>query len=380
MIYLDNAATSYHKPKIVYDAVVNAMKVGGNSGRGVNSASLSAGRILAEGRNKIKAKFNIPSAKNVIFTSGATESLNMAIFGLLKERDHVVTSVLEHNSVLRPLYALQHKGLKISYVPANQRGEITQEAVMSALQKNTKAVVITHASNVLGRINDIQEMGRILKEKGIYFIVDASQTAGLYDINLEKMNISALCFSAHKYIMGPQGIGVLALNEGVVLESFKYGGTGIQSYSKTMPDFYPEGLEAGTLNLPGVAGLLAGLDYIENRSSQWIKDKTEGLVDCLVSYLRTNRRYVLYGGDDYQNRTAVVPFNIQGIDSNRVSDLLFSKYQISIRSGAHCAPLCHKFLGTIDTGIIRVSFSHFNTEAEVRKLMESLEEIIDEQF
>ncbi len=378
MIYFDNAATSYHKPEKVYDAVIAAMKTAGNSARGVNEASLSASRILLSVRNKIKNQFNAFSASNVIFTSGATESLNMAIFGLVKDKSNVVTSVLEHNSVLRPLYALSDKQLRVSYVKPQLSGEIRLEDLQELVNENTDVVILTHASNVLGRVNDIEKIGAYLKQRDILFIVDASQTAGLYDIDMQKMNISALCFSAHKYIMGAQGAGVLILNEGVHMKPLKYGGTGTDSYSKNMPTVYPEALEAGTVNLSGIASMGAGLDYIEEYGRQNIKDDTDKLVKKLVDYLASNDRYIIYGTDDYDNRTAVVPFNIIGMDSNKISDMLFSKHQICVRSGAHCAPLCHEFLQTVNSGIVRVSFSHFNTEQEVDILIKALEEIIGE--
>ncbi len=378
MIYFDNAATSFHKPDEVYEAVISAMKTAGNSGRGVNDASLSASRILANTRNKLKTMFHAPSSKNVIFTSGATESLNTAILGLIEDNDHVVTSEVEHNSVLRPLNVLKRKGIKVSYAKSTPSGEITLESIVKELRDDTVVVVLTHASNVLGTINDIEKIGTYLRERNINFIVDASQTAGLYDIDMEKMGISALCFSGHKYMMGAQGIGVLVLNEGIRPKPLKHGGTGVDSYSEYMPDYYPEGLEAGTINLSGVASIQAGLDYIEQYTKFKIKAETGVLVNKFIEFLSSNSHCILYGGRDYLHRTAVVPFNIVGVDSNKVSDILFSRYQISVRAGAHCAPRCHEFLGTVDSGVVRVSFSHFNTAEEVDVLIKALRGIIGE--
>ena len=278
MIYFDNAATTLHKPHEVIEAVVHAMTTAGNASRGTHTGSLAASRTVYETRKKIADFFHCSRADHVIFTSNSTEALNIAICGTLGKGDHIISTDLEHNSVLRPLYHLEEQGASLTFLSANKKGCIDYDDFKRSIKPNTKAIVCTHASNLTGNVLDIERIGRIAKEHNLLFIVDASQSAGCIEINMETMNIDILCFTGHKGLLGPQGTGGLCIHESVEIRPFKHGGSGIHSYEKGQPQAYPTRLEAGTLNSHGIAGLCAAINYINTITIPVIAKKEQELL------------------------------------------------------------------------------------------------------
>jgi cysteine desulfurase family protein len=375
MIYLDNAATTMQKPKQVVDAVCEAMCSMGNSGRGAHGASLSASRTIYDTREKLAKFFHASNPRQIAFTLNSTESLNIAIKGILQSGDHVITTVLEHNSVLRPLYEMQEKGVEITFLPCDANGRIESIAFEKAIRENTKAIICTHGSNLTGNLLEIEKIGEIAANHQLLFIVDASQTAGVFPIDVEKMHIDVLCFTGHKGLLGPQGTGGMYVREGLVIRPLKTGGTGIQTYSKTQPIEMPTALEAGTLNAHGIAGLLAALDYIETVGMDEIRKKEQDLMWKFYNGVKEIPTIKVYGDFHEKNRCAIVTLNIGDYDSAEVSDALLMDYDISTRAGGHCAPLMHKALGTVEQGAVRFSFSHFNTEEEIDKAILAIKEL-----
>ena len=365
MIYLDNAATTLVKPQCVIDAVVMAMNSMGNAGRGAHSNSLSASRVVYDTRCKLAKLFNCKRPDHVIFTCNSTEALNIAINGIFNPGDHVITTDLEHNSVLRPLYRLEKEGqVQLSFVRADDMGRPCYEDFEALIQPNTRAIVCTHASNLTGNVIDLACVGRIAKAHGLMLVVDASQTAGAMEIDMEAMNIDVLCFTGHKGLMAPQGTGGLCIREGVEIRPFKVGGSGVHSYDKEQPNPYPTRLEAGTLNSHGIAGLSAALDYLNEVGIDAIREKEMALMTRFYEGVTQIPGVKVYG-DFSAERTAVVTLNIWDEDSSIISDTLFEDYDIATRPGAHCAPRMHEALGTTEQGAVRFSFSWFNTEADV---------------
>lgn len=375
MIYLDNAATTMHKPKQVIDAVCNALNSLGNSGRGVNNASLTASRTVYDAREKLAKFFNTNSPKQIVFTLNSTESLNVAIKGLLEPGDHVITTVLEHNSVLRPLYELEQKGVESTYINSNAFGMIDDNDFEKEIKENTKAIVCTHGSNLTGNLLDIEKIGEIAKKHGLLFIVDASQTAGVFPIDVKKMHIDVLCFTGHKGLLGPQGTGGMCVREGLFIRPLKSGGTGIKTYSKTQPKEMPTLLEAGTLNGHGIAGLAAGIDYINEIGIDKIRDTELKWMWKFYNGVKDIPEIKIYGDFSREQRCPIVTLNIGDYDSGEVSDALLTDYDISTRSGGHCAPRMHEALGTVEQGAVRFSFSHFNTEEEIDTAIRAITEL-----
>lgn len=374
MIYFDYAATSIKKPKAVIDAVVYAMENYGNSGRSAGSQSLEAARTVYEARMKISELFNCDNPRNVVFTSNATEALNIAINGILDNKDHVITTDLEHNSVLRPLYAMEEKGLQISYLSADKKGNINYEDLDELVKDNTKAVICTHASNLTGNVLDIEKIGAWTKKKNILFIVDVSQTAGVWPIDMQKMNIDVLAFTGHKALLGPQGTGGLCVREGVDIKPFKRGGTGVRTYLKEQPMEMPVRLEAGTLNAHGIAGLSAAIDYISQIGLDEIRKKEQSLVERFVDGIKDIDGLSIYG--DFSNdHAAIVSINYQDVESSRLADALMDEYEIATRAGAHCAPRMHEALGTVEQGVVRFSFGYDNTFEEIDAAIKALHEL-----
>lgn len=377
MIYLDNAATTLQKPKCVIDAVVHAMNSMGNAGRGAHSNSLSASRVVYDTRCKIAKLFGCKRPDHVIFTCNSTEALNIALNGIFSPGDHVITTDLEHNSVLRPLYRLEKEGvIALDFVPADKMGRPDYGAFESLIQPNTKAIVCTHASNLTGNMIDIEKVGAIAHAHGLLFVVDASQTAGAVPIDMERMNIDMLCFTGHKGLMAPQGTGGLCIREGVQIRPFKVGGSGVHSYEKEQPSPYPTRLEAGTLNSHGIAGLSAALDYVNQIGVEAIREKETALMRRFYEGVSAIDGVTVYG-DFESERTAVVTLNIWDEDSSLISDALYEDYGISTRPGAHCAPRMHEALGTTEQGAVRFSFSWFNTEAEVDESIRAVAELAE---
>jgi len=375
MIYLDNAATTLQKPQCVIDAVVQAMTSMGNAARGAHEGALSASRMVYEARCKAAALFGCPRPEHVVFTANSTEALNIAISGIFRSGDHVITTDLEHNSVLRPLYRLEKQGIiRLSFVPADRQGRPDYAAFAALIQPNTRAIICTHASNLTGNIVDLAAVGKIARQHGLLFVVDASQTAGAVPIHMEEMGIDILCFTGHKALMAPQGTGGLCIREGVEIRPFKVGGSGVHSYDKEQPNAYPTRLEAGTLNVHGLAGLSAALDYLASVGMDAIGKKEQDLMRRFYEGVSQIEGVTVYG-DFRSPRTAVVALNIRDYDSGAVSDALYEEYGIATRSGAHCAPRMHQALGTADRGAVRFSFSWFNTEDDVDQAVEAVSEL-----
>lgn len=374
MIYLDNAATTMKKPQCVIDAVVNAMTHMGNAGRGANEAALDASRIIYDTREKISDLFNLQNPSRVAFTCNSTESLNTAIKGILTSDDHAITTALEHNSVLRPLYELESKGMGLSVVPCDENGNIDYNDFEKLIQENTKAIVCTHGSNLVGNLLDVKRIGAIAKKHNLIFIVDASQTAGVFPIDMQDMNIDILCFTGHKGLLGPQGTGGLCVREGINVRPLKVGGSGINTFSKTQPEDMPTILEAGTLNGHAIAGLNAALDYLKEEKIENIQKREEELMFRFYNGIKDIEGIKIYG--NFENkRAAIVTFNVGDIDSAAFSDELSLYHDISTRPGAHCAPLMHKAMNTVEQGAVRFSFSHYNTEEEIDTAINAVKEI-----
>ena len=377
MIYFDNAATTLHKPQAVVDAVVHAMTTAGNAVRGTHAASLAASRIVYDARVKIAQFFHCSRADHVVFTANSTEALNIAISGTLGKGDHIVSTDLEHNSVLRPLYYLEKQGAALSFVRADKKGNIDYADFETLIRSDTKAIVCTHVSNLTGNALDLERIGAIAKAHQLLFIVDASQSAGCLDIDMERMQIDILCFTGHKGLMGPQGTGGLCIREGVEIRPFKRGGSGIHSYDREQPKSYPTRLEAGTLNSHGIAGLSAAVDYIRKIGIHMIQEKEQELMWRFYDGIHNIPGITIYGDFSTKNRAAILSLNIKGYDSGTVSDILSEEYDIATRSGAHCAPRMHQALGTVETGAVRFSFSWFNTREEVDTAIEAIREIAE---
>ncbi len=377
MIYLDNAATTLHKPPQVTEAVVQAMMTMGNSSRGTHIQSLQAARSVYDTRCKAAMLFGCSRPDHVAFTANSTEALNIAISGLIAPGDHVITTDLEHNSVLRPLYRLEaEQGVQLSFVPADKLGKVDYADFETMIRPETRAIVCTHASNLTGQVLDLHKIGTIAKKHDLLLIVDASQTAGCWPIDMEAMGIDVLCFTGHKGLMGPQGTGGLCLRPGLAIRPFKVGGSGVQSYSKTHPTEMPTCLEAGTLNGHGLAGLCAALDYVLETGVETIHAKEAALMRRFYAGVKDIPGITVYG-DFTQERCAIVSLNLGDYDSSAVSDALAEDYGIATRPGAHCAPRMHYALGTQEQGAVRFSFAYFNTEAEVDAAIQAVKELAE---
>lgn len=378
MIYLDNAATTRIKPKVVVEAVAEALTTLGNAERGTHSASLGASRTVFSTRMKLAKFFNAEGPSNIVFTMNATESLNIAIKGILEKGDAVITTCLEHNSVLRPLYQLRDEGVELSFVSADKLGRPNYEEFESLIKPNTKAIISTAGSNLTGNLVDIKRVGEIAKKHGLIFVVDASQTAGVFPIDVKELNIDILCFTGHKGLLGPQGTGGMYVRDGVEVKPYLSGGTGVQTYNEHQPAEMPTRLEAGTLNGHGLAGLDAAIDYINEFGMQAIHDKEMSLMWRFYNGVKDIEGVKIYGDLDVKDRCPIVSINLSDYESGAVSDELANRFEIATRPGGHCAPLMHKALGTVDQGAVRFSFSHFNTEEEVDTAINAVRTLIEE--
>lgn len=380
MIYLDNAATTVHKPQCVIDAVVKAMQQMGNAGRGAHDASLDASRMIFDTRVRLASLFHADGPEQVAFTANSTEALNMAIQGILNSGEHVITTQLEHNSVLRPLYDMEQKGVELTVLKADRDGNISYGELEAAIRPNTRAVVCTHASNLTGNMIDLMRVGAICRCRDILLIVDASQSAGVYPLDMQAMHIGVLCFTGHKGLLGPQGTGGLCVRRGLLIRPLLMGGTGVHSFSKTHPADMPTALEAGTLNGHGIAGLHAALGYIGEMGQAQLRRQELERMWQFYDGVSGLSGITVYG--DFSSRTMerapIVALNIGEYDSGEVSDELYVRYGISTRGGAHCAPLMHQALGTEGQGAVRFSFSHSNTKEEVAEAVRAVRELAEE--
>lgn len=374
MIYLDNAATTMHKPQTVIDAVTQAMCSLGNAGRGATSGALDAARTIHACRAKLARLLGCPRADHVCFTPNSTAALNTAINGVVRPGDHVVTTVLEHNSVLRPLNRLAaEQGVTVEHAGCDTNGVLDYDELERLVTPGTRAVVVTHASNVTGNAVDIARVAALAHAAGALVIVDASQSAGTAHIDMRAMGLDVVCFTGHKGLMGPQGTGGLAVAEDVDVVPWAMGGTGVHSFDTLQPMEWPTRLEAGTLNGHGVAGLSAGLDFIEAQGGvEAIATHERALADRFLAGVREIPEIKLYGAFDQPVRSAIVSLNVGDIDSAEVSDALMQGWGIATRPGAHCAPLMHRALGTERQGVVRFSFGYFNTAEEVDTAIDAL--------
>lgn len=378
MIYMDNAATTMQKPERVLQAVVRAMNSIGNAGRGATEASLSASRIIYDTREKLCRLFGAKNPKQIAFTANSTESLNIALKGILNPGGHVITTVLEHNSVLRPLYECQANGTELTILECDEKGNISYEEMAAAVKENTQAIVCTHGSNLTGNMIDIQKVGDIANAHKVLLIVDASQTAGVFPIDVQKMLIDVLCFTGHKGLLGPQGTGGIYVKEGLHIRPLLSGGSGVDTYNQWHPQEMPTALEAGTLNGHGIAGLNAALEYLEEIGLDKIRAIEQRHMRRFYEGISRIEGVKVYGDMNAEERCPIVTFNLGDYDSSEVSDELFLEYGIATRPGAHCAPLMHKALGTEEQGAVRFSFSHYNTDEEVDVAIQAVGELAAE--
>jgi len=373
MIYLDNAATSWPKPESVYLAVEKAMREwGGNPGRSGHKMSLQAGKAIEETRHLLARLFNAPQPERIIFTLNTTDGINLAMKGLLVPGDHVITGSMEHNAVARPLESLKAKGIEVTKVPVSPLWGINPADIAKAVQKNTRMVVLNHASNVTGTVNPIAEIGAFCREQGLVFLVDAAQTAGVLPIDVQKMNIDLLAFPGHKGLLGPQGTGGLVISPAISLQPLKEGGTGSDSKSLFQPEQSPDRYESGTANTPGIAGLGAGVRFILEEGLEKIRGKERCLTERLFSGLQNIPGAVIYGPPAGEERTAVVSLNLEGLDALEAAVILDQAFDIAVRAGLHCAPDAHATLGTLEKGTIRLSPGYFNTEKDIDAVVAAL--------
>jgi cysteine desulfurase/selenocysteine lyase len=378
LIYLDNAATSWPKPEEVYRAMENFMRhIGANPGRSGHRLSIEAGRVVYEAREIIAQLFNLDDPLRIVFTKNATEALNLAICGVLRPGDHVITSSMEHNSVMRPLRALEEQGVELTVVGCSAEGFLNPQDLGNAIKPNTRLIILTHASNVVGTLLPVAEIGAIARRHNVIFCVDAAQTAGAFPIDIKVMNIDLLAFSGHKLLFGPPGTGGLCVAKGVedVLKPLMRGGTGSRSESEHQPSFLPDKYESGTPNTVGLAGLAAGVQFILSQGITNLRIREENLTRRIIEGIQAIPKVILYGSGDTRQQVAVVSFNIAGLSSSEVALQLDEDYNIMCRPGLQCAPLAHKTLGTFPLGTVRISPGYFTTEDSIKTVLEAIAKI-----
>ncbi|MTV50591.1 aminotransferase class V-fold PLP-dependent enzyme [Heliobacillus mobilis] len=379
MIYMDNAATSWPKPDSVWDEVLRVGKnVGANPGRAGHQMAIDAGRVIYKARVAIARLFHLSDPLRVVFTINATEALNLAILGSIKPGDHVLTSQLEHNAVARPLRYLQDKGVEVTYLPGDEYGRISPNELRQSRKANTKALILSHASNVTGALQDLKSLSKAAKELDLRVIVDAAQTAGVQQIDMEEWGIDLLAFPGHKGLVGPQGTGGLCIAQGIDVEPLRFGGTGSQSESELQPDVLPDRFESGTPNTPGIAGLAAGLEFIAQTGRENIESHESKLTELILNGLGDIEKVKVYGPPVKEPRAAVISFNVDGMEASEMGFLLDQVYQIAVRTGLHCAPVSHRKNGTLERGTVRLSPGYFNSEAEVKEVLAAIKTLVEE--
>ena len=373
IIYLDNAATSYPKPECVYRAVDDFNRqMGGNPGRGASRKTMTSNSILLDTREALASLFNIPDSTRIAFCLNITEALNTGLKGILKPGDHVITTSMEHNATARPLLSLTRKGIEWSMAKCSSDGSLDPDDIRRLIQPNTRMICVLHASNVTGTIMPVREIGAIAEEHNLLFMVDSAQTAGVLPLDVAECHIDLLAFTGHKCLLGPQGTGGLYVGPGVEIEPLKEGGTGSLSEELNQPAFMPDHLEAGTPNTPGIAGLGAGVGFILSTGLENIRSHERRLTEVLIRGLQGIDGVNIYGPLDIERRTAIVSFNIEGMDCGEVSMRLDHEYGIITRSGLHCAPLAHRTLGTLQQGTCRLSPGYFSTDMEIEKVLRAV--------
>ncbi|MGI6308656.1 MAG: aminotransferase class V-fold PLP-dependent enzyme [Dethiobacteria bacterium] len=377
MIYFDNAATSWPKPESVYKAAENYLRNGGASpGRSGYTRALQAGRLVFETRERAASFLGVAKPEEIIFTLNATDSLNMALKGILEPGDHVVYTSLEHNSVTRPLNSLCHNGMvTATMVSCDSSGFLDVQEIARAINSQTKLIVCTHASNVLGRVLPVKEISRLAWEKGVYFLLDAAQTAGSLDLDLQEIKPHLAAFTGHKGLLGPPGVGLLYVREGVKIKPWREGGTGSRSEDDHQPEMMPDYLEAGTMNTPGLAGFNEGIKFIQKIGVSAIAGHEQRLAQKLLAGLREIRKVKVFNSEGDYPSTAVVSFVLEGLDCGELGYLLEHVYGIMCRTGLHCAPNAHRTLGTFPQGTVRFSLGYFNREEEIEHALSAIREI-----
>jgi cysteine desulfurase family protein len=382
MIYFDNAATSWPKPPGVADAMLHFLNnVGANPGRAAHRKAVESGRVVYDAREAVADLFNAPDPLRVVFGHNVTEALNLALRGLLRPGDHVVTSSIEHNSVMRPLRALERAGIDLTVVPCSAQGFLDPADLKAALRPNTAMIALTHASNVVGTLLPVAEVGRIARSHGAFLLVDAAQTGGAYPVDVQADAIDLLAFTGHKSLYGPMGTGGLIVGQRVderKLEPLKRGGTGSRSEHEDQPDFLPDLCESGTPNAVGLAGLAAGIRWVQEQGVDAIRAHEESLTQQLIDGLRGIRGVTVYGGQDACRQIATVSFNIEGMSPSQAALRLDEEHGIMCRVGLHCAPAAHKTLGTFPIGTIRFGLAAMNTAAEVGEAINAVTQLAQE--
>jgi cysteine desulfurase/selenocysteine lyase len=375
-MYMDNAATSFPKPEAVYQAMDRFMRdAGANPGRSAHRLAVAAAAVVAQARLLVARFFNAASPEQVVFTLNTTDALNLALKGVLKPGDHVVTTSMEHNSVIRPLRKLEAGGVLVTVVSASREGSVSVDDLAAAFTPATRMVVATHASNVTGTLQPIAAIGRLCREHDVLLLVDAAQTAGVFPIDVQALGIDLLAFPGHKAMLGPTGTGGLVVGAGILLDSLREGGTGSESESERQPEMLPDRLEAGTVNSVGIAGLGAAVRFIEEAGRERIRAHEQALAQRLLHGLATVPGSRLYGPPPGSERASVVSFNLEGWEPQDAAAALDSAFDIQCRAGLHCAPLAHRTLGTFPSGTLRFSPGFFNTEAEIDTALSAVQQL-----
>lgn len=376
MVYLDNAATSWPKPEAVIMEMAKCIReYGANPGRSGHRMAIRASEKVHECRENLAGLFGVADPLRLVFTSNATEAINLALKGILFPGDHVIFTSMEHNAVIRPLNKLASAGVELSIVKAGSSGKVRTSDIAKMIKDNTKLLMVTHASNVTGTVNDIASLGQLAKKHKVYFMVDAAQTAGNYPIDVGRMNIDLLAFSGHKGLLGPQGTGGLYIRPGLSLDTLKEGGTGSISESSCQPAFLPDRYESGTLNTPGIAGLNEGVKFILKTGVEKIKNRENQLAGYMLEGLCEIKGVRLYGSSDLKCRTGAISITIDGKDCQEVCCELDEKYNIAARGGLHCACLAHETIGTQDMGTIRFGIGYFNTVNDIDRALTAVQAI-----
>jgi len=375
--YFDNAATSWPKPEEVYKAAEEFMRqCGANPGRSGHTRSLGADRLVFETRERAASFLGAAKPEEIVFTLNATDSLNMAIKGILEPGDHVIYTSMEHNSVLRPLGSLRQRGvITTTMVSCDPTGQLDPQDIERAIRPETKLIICTHASNIIGRIFPVEEIGQLARKRGILFLLDAAQTAGALSLDLSRIGADLAAFTGHKSLLGPPGVGLLYLRSGVKIKPWREGGTGSRSEEELQPEMMPDYLEAGTMNTTGIAGLNEGLKYLQKTGMEAVREHEIKLNRRLINGLKELRGVRVYGAGDPEKSVAVTSFTVEGMDSGELGYILEEDYGILSRTGLHCAPRAHQTLGTFPQGTVRFSFSCFTREEEIDYALGALQEI-----
>lgn len=380
IIYFDNAATSWPKPPQVLEAMIRFMnEVGANPGRSGHQLSIEAARIIFETREALANLFNIKDPSRIVFTLNATESINLALKGILKPNDHVITSSMEHNSVMRPLRYLEKQGIEVSIVLCSPKGFLDPGDLEKKIKSNTRMIILNHASNVTGTLLPIREVGQIARRYNLIFLVDAAQTAGAYPIDVQSDAIDLLAFTGHKSLYGPQGTGGLVINSRISekqMVPLKHGGTGSRSEYEEQPDFLPDRFESGTPNTVGISGLLSGVRFVLENGIDKIRQHELDLTERLIDGLKQFPRIKIYGPENTDQRTSTISFNIEGLSPSYVAIYLEREYGILSRAGLQCSPSAHRTIGTFPNGTVRFSLSYFNNNEQIDKVIQALSSLI----